>query len=37
MNVKHFLEERCIPFESIKHSETFDAQHLAQALATLKS
>ena len=34
MNVKHFLEERHIPFETIKHSETFDAQHLAQALAT---
>ena len=34
MNVKHFLETRHIPYETIPHRETFDAQHLAQALAT---
>ena len=34
MNVRHFLETRQVPFETIRHRETFDAQHLAQALAT---
>lgn len=34
MNVKQFLEARQVPYETVKHPETFDAQHLAQALAT---
>lgn len=34
MSIKHFLQRRHVPFEAIEHSETFDAQHLAQALHT---
>lgn len=34
MSMKHFLQRRHIPFESISHPEAFDAQHLAQALHT---
>jgi Ala-tRNA(Pro) deacylase len=32
--MKHFLQKRHVPFETLAHAETFDAQHLAQALAT---
>jgi Ala-tRNA(Pro) deacylase len=34
MSMKHFLQRRHVPFEVISHPESFDAQHLAQALHT---
>jgi Ala-tRNA(Pro) deacylase len=34
MNMKHYLQKREVPFETIEHAEVFDAQHLAQALHT---
>ena len=34
MSMKHFLQKRHVPFEVVTHAETFDAQHLAQALHT---
>jgi Ala-tRNA(Pro) deacylase len=32
--MKEYLHERRVPFETVAHTETFDAQHLAQALHT---
>ncbi len=34
MSTKEFLERRHVPFEVVSHAETFDAQHLAQAIHT---
>jgi Ala-tRNA(Pro) deacylase len=34
MNMKHFLENRHVPFEVITHEEAYGAQHLASALHT---
>ncbi|REK10257.1 MAG: deacylase [Planctomycetota bacterium] len=34
MTMKNLLEKRRVPFETVVHSATFDAQHLAQALHT---
>jgi Ala-tRNA(Pro) deacylase len=32
--MKHFLQKRHVPFETVAHPAAFDAQHLAQALHT---
>ncbi len=34
MTMKHFLQRRHVPFETIAHPAAFDAQHLAQAVRT---
>jgi Ala-tRNA(Pro) deacylase len=34
MSMKHFLQKRHVPFETIEHPAAYDAQHLAQALHT---
>ena len=32
MNIQQFLERRDVSFRTLEHEETFDAQHLAQAI-----
>lgn len=32
MSIKHFLQRHDVPFEVVTHPQSFDAQHLAQAL-----
>jgi Ala-tRNA(Pro) deacylase len=32
MNILEYLDEKQVPYEELPHRETFDAQHMAQAL-----
>lgn len=34
MNLQDFLSQKHVPFHSLEHSPTYDAQHLAQAVHT---